>query len=328
MFAELNAHARVVRTYLDLRRWLAMTLALGAACCLLLQRLFRSGHALAPHAVYVWLAVVATLATGQFWLLMAEFFTVSDAKRYFAPISAGGTLGAAVGGGLARIASEREGTLWLLTLGAALIAIGALAALAVRDAAGGRRPVVQPSATTSKAGRDSAMRDLRGQRYLRRLLGLTLLSAMIATLIDYSFKGAVSRAVEPSQLQHRLRHRVGPAGHAGREIAASREPLRRLDCLRRRDRGPRAPARSMPTRQPPRAGPSSSASSQRAKLIHELQPVLRRPPGALIDRADRSSRCNRTTDFESSKQSCHPAAVCGGSSRELTFGHTRKPKET
>lgn len=195
--AELNSR---LRAYLDLRRWLAITLALGAAGSFFLQGQFRSGQPLAPHALYVWVAVVATLATGQFWLLLSELFTVSDAKRYFAPISAGGMLGAAAGGGLARMASERFDTLWLLTLGSALLALGALTAFSVHDPRGARLAVVQPPAATSKAGRDSAMRDLRGERYLRRLLGLMLLSAMVATLIDYSFKGAVSRAVDPSQL--------------------------------------------------------------------------------------------------------------------------------
>jgi hypothetical protein len=47
----------------------------------------------------VFIAVIATLATSQFWLLMSELYHGAEAKRAFAKVSGGGLLallGAAV----------------------------------------------------------------------------------------------------------------------------------------------------------------------------------------------------------------------------------------
>ena len=67
----------------------------------------------------------------------------------------------------------------------------------LRDGAS-RARAAAPAETGS--GSSAVMRDLRSERYLRRLLGLTLLATLCATLVDYLFKAEVARAVPAGEL--------------------------------------------------------------------------------------------------------------------------------
>jgi ATP:ADP antiporter, AAA family len=59
------------------------------------------------RALYVWTGLVSTLAAVQFWLVVDEIYTITQAKRVYAVIGLGSLLGAVAGGGLARIVSSR-----------------------------------------------------------------------------------------------------------------------------------------------------------------------------------------------------------------------------
>jgi AAA family ATP:ADP antiporter len=195
--AELNGR---VRRWLDSRRALALTLLVAAAGSFWFLRLFRLQVEIAPHAFYVWVAVVATLATGLFWLMLSELFTVADAKRSYAAVSAGGLLGAVAGGTLARYVAGAFSDTFLIVVGAGLFCVAALLTLGTCTP---RSPHASPEplpAPTEKAVRGPALRDLRSERYLRRLLLISLVSTVVATLTDYTFKAQVSRALVPSEL--------------------------------------------------------------------------------------------------------------------------------
>lgn len=196
--ADINGRLRKV---LDSRRALALTLLVAAAGCFGFSRLFSMRMELAPHALYVWVALVATLATGLFWLMLSELFTVADAKRYYATISAGGVLGAMVGGALARFCSEAWGDSSLLYIGGGLFVLAAgmtMSACVPMEAQANPEPIV--AAPMSKEARGPALRDLRSERYLRRLLWLTLAATVVATLVDYNFKAEVARKLDPDSL--------------------------------------------------------------------------------------------------------------------------------
>ena len=195
--AELNARARARFG----RPLLALTLSAGAVGCLLFVPLLRSHVSWAPHALYVWVALIGALATAQFWLVASELFTVLEAKQLYALISAGGMLGAMFGGALARWVAMSKGDLWLLPLGAGLFLLAALL----------QRLALPHDAAQHSAARDSEMpaisaqpreqmRDLRSERYLQRMLALTLLSAFVATLIDYAFKAEVAHSLPKREL--------------------------------------------------------------------------------------------------------------------------------
>lgn len=55
------------------------------------------------YALYVWTGVFGTLATIEFWLILGERYTVTQAKRLFRVVGTGSVLGAVAGSATARI---------------------------------------------------------------------------------------------------------------------------------------------------------------------------------------------------------------------------------
>jgi ATP:ADP antiporter, AAA family len=81
---------------------------------------------------YVWFSVFNLFAVMLFWALMADRFTLEQAKRLFGAIAVGGTLGAIFGPWLASELAKPLGTLALLLVAAGflVLALGAAAWLA------------------------------------------------------------------------------------------------------------------------------------------------------------------------------------------------------
>jgi ATP/ADP translocase/HEAT repeat protein len=192
-------HARLGKRG-DHARLLSLTLLSGALGTLVFSRLFAAHVAWAPLAFYVWVAVVATLAVAQFWLLLSELLTVIEAKRLYPLVSAGGLLGAMLGGGIARMVAGRFGDVSLLVCGAGLFALAAAHAGAPAWHARAADPMLEIKLPPSDAGSSAARRDLRSERYLRRLLALTLIATIAGTLVDFLFKAEVVRTVPSDQL--------------------------------------------------------------------------------------------------------------------------------
>ena len=197
--SELNAR---LRARLPPGQLLLSTLGLGALGDLLFVLPFQAQAAWAPLAFYVYIAVIATLATSQFWLLVSELFTVVEAKRAFGAISAGGLFGAMLGAVGARWVSAALGDTGLLWSGSAfLLGAAAMAAVARRTAFLSAPPAEeeQQAPLAAAAGTD-AMRDPQALRYLKRVLLLGLLGTVTATLVDFVFKAQVAASVPASQL--------------------------------------------------------------------------------------------------------------------------------
>lgn len=76
---------------------------------------------------YVWFSVFNLFSTMVFWALMADRFTLEQAKRLFGVVALGGTLGAMFGPWLAARSVESVGTanLILVSVGFLLMAVGA-----------------------------------------------------------------------------------------------------------------------------------------------------------------------------------------------------------
>lgn len=185
--------SRLLR-HLDDRRVLAVTLALGAVGALVFRRLFATEAAWVPHAFYVWTGSIATVAVAQFWRLNSEIFTVASAKRFFAPIGAGGALGAIAGAGLAELAQHWVGPRDLLMVGAIVFVVSAFVP-----------PLLLPAPEPRPARRTIAperLADIRSstRSHLRLLLAAVALTAITATLVDYAFKSAIGHDVAPDQL--------------------------------------------------------------------------------------------------------------------------------
>jgi ATP:ADP antiporter, AAA family len=158
------------------------------------------GSSLSPWALrglYVWTGLVSTLAAVQFWLVVDEIYTITQAKRVYAVIGLGSLLGAVAGGGLARIVSSRVDAHHLLLLSSVVLAATAFGPAMLLRSSGTTRvndPEAFGTALTERLGL------IRRHPYLARLAGLVLISTLAVTLADYVFKSAVARAVPPEQL--------------------------------------------------------------------------------------------------------------------------------
>jgi AAA family ATP:ADP antiporter len=145
--------------------------------------------------LYVWTGVVGTLASLQFWLVLGELFTVTEAKRVYRVVGLGSLLGAVVGSGLARLITAVADPQHLVIASAVALAVTALGPAVLLQAA--QAAATPPVRVASLA---EAVRSFRDHPYVRGLAGLVLMSTVALTLADYVFKSAVARAVDPAHL--------------------------------------------------------------------------------------------------------------------------------
>ena len=153
----------------------------------------------AIYAFYIWSAIVGVLTIAEFWTFAGVLFTSREAKRLFGIFSAGGSLGAILGG---------FGSGWAVDLSMGLDElfwfIGALfaGAFGVVWLAGSElsefetrapREIPTPGETTS-GQQTSALSDIRASRYLQLIGGVIFVSVVVSTLIDFQFKAAAKMA--------------------------------------------------------------------------------------------------------------------------------------
>ena len=154
------------------------------------------------YAYYMWSAIGGLILVAQFWMLANGMFNPRDGKRLFGMITAGGTLGAMIGG-LASNWAVRFlfGTRELLWLVVALLA-GAfvMAGLALRERDRlfhvNRRDknAVQETVPPNAPG---ILQEILRTSYLRTIAGVIFVSVVVSTLIDYQFK-ATAKLAYPS----------------------------------------------------------------------------------------------------------------------------------
>jgi AAA family ATP:ADP antiporter len=148
------------------------------------------------YAYYMWSAIIGLVLVAQFWTLANEMFTPRDGKRLFGIITAGGTLGAMLGGFMANWAvGFLFGAKHLLWLIAALLGAAygvAYLALRKREAlAAGREAAARGMATEDMRGVVGTVLD---SRYLQTIAAVIFLSVVVSTLIDYQFKATAKEA--------------------------------------------------------------------------------------------------------------------------------------
>lgn len=144
---------------------------------------------LAARGFFVFMSVFNLLAVSLTWSLSVDVFDRGAASRWFGLVSAGGTVGAMVGAGLASLLAPRTGPVPLVLLGAAFVAAAIACTMGLSRAASsiapGDRPVVEEgqadrhggAATSALAG----LRQLRRSRYLRFVCAWLLLFAISST---------------------------------------------------------------------------------------------------------------------------------------------------
>jgi HEAT repeat protein len=151
----------------------------------------------ALRALYVWTGILGTMAALQFWIVLGELYTVTQAKRLYKLVGTGSVLGAIAGAAIARAMTQAWRPKHLILAAAvAFILTGIGPALRVR------RP--RSSAATAAGHAASSIfqtaRLFRNDPYIKALGGLVLVSTVALTLADYVFKSTVARTVDPAHL--------------------------------------------------------------------------------------------------------------------------------
>ncbi len=148
------------------------------------------------YALYVWTGLLGSLAVLQFWMVLGDLYTVTQAKRLYAVVWTGSLLGATTGALAARLVAGLAPSSTLVLVSAALLGLtAALPAAALGRA--GSRAAVRPRGGGSLA---QGVEVLRGDPYVRSLAVLALVSTVALTLADFVFKSAVARSVPPERL--------------------------------------------------------------------------------------------------------------------------------
>jgi hypothetical protein len=139
-------------------------------------------------ALYVWVEVVISLVTLQFWIQAAETFDARQAKRLFALIGAGGSLAAfATGMSLKPFVKAFGANTLLLLVCGGLAASWLLGLLASRYTLRAEAPRKHALRANDKPKLD---------RYLTLMALIVAMSAMVTQVVDYQFKIIASQAIQ------------------------------------------------------------------------------------------------------------------------------------
>jgi AAA family ATP:ADP antiporter len=180
---------------------------------------------LAPDAVgdvsgrvfYVWFSVFNLFSTMVFWALMADRFTLEQAKRLFGVIAVGGTCGAIVGPTLAILFVERLGTPSLLVMAALSLVLAVITAWAVTRLQPEGAPATSSSAGAPASAQEHAViggsafdgiRAVLRSRYLLGISTFVLILAVIATFIYFTRLQMVAEAADTVDMQTGLFARI------------------------------------------------------------------------------------------------------------------------
>jgi AAA family ATP:ADP antiporter len=148
-------------------------------------------------ALYLWSGLLGTVMVVQFWMFAGHLFTVTQGKRLFGLLAAGGVLGAVIGASVSIFAVEMASVELLLPCAAAALLVTALGITGFEVDA-----VEAPSRTSSRSPLDwrAGARALRDNPFLVRLGLLTAVATATVLTTDYMFKKAAAETFEAAEL--------------------------------------------------------------------------------------------------------------------------------
>ena len=190
---ELKIHERVLRRVRDRRLLLAASLAFGSLVTFGFWALLDQIGAWGPFGFYVWTGLLITVVVIQFWLLLDDAVTVTQAKRIFPVIAAGGVTGATLGSlladGLLRVGSPTE----LVLAATVILALAATTPFLwqLPSDATAEHAAAEPVQPLGWLMRDS---------YLARVLALVFAGTIALTVVDFVFKSTVAGHIPPEAL--------------------------------------------------------------------------------------------------------------------------------
>jgi len=150
------------------------------------------------YALYIWPSVLGAVVLLQFWTLLGDLFTISQAKRTYGAIGVGAVSGAIAGNAVATwLASRMPAQSLLLVSSVGLIVAGA-ATLLMRNEAPLDSPLKSSVAQSKPTARGASY--VLAHPYARRIVVIAVLTAAAVTVADYLFKSTVAHRVDAESL--------------------------------------------------------------------------------------------------------------------------------
>jgi AAA family ATP:ADP antiporter len=137
------------------------------------------------RAFFVWVSVYNLFVVSVFWSFMVDLWDRGQAKRLFALIAAGGSAGALAGPALTAALARPLGTVNLLLVSAAFLALATLCIFRLLDwsaARGGTRP---RAGEALGGGTWGGLREIAGSPYLLGIAGYMLLYTVLSTFLYF-----------------------------------------------------------------------------------------------------------------------------------------------
>ena len=151
----------------------------------------------ALRALYVWTGILGTMAALQFWIILGELYTVTQAKRIYSVVGLGSVLGAIAGAAIARALTQVWPTKHLILAATIVFVLTGLGpAMRIRRP----RTALATAAGHAASSIVQTVRLFRNDPYIKALGGLVLVSTVALTLADYVFKSTVAHTVAPAHL--------------------------------------------------------------------------------------------------------------------------------
>lgn len=148
--------------------------------------------------VYIlWTGVFGIIVATQVWTVANQVLDLRQAKRLFPLVSSGGILGSASGGLLGAALVKRVGTdnLLLLLIPALLLSVVIVQLLMRRYRLTGRGQKGGQVREEKRKGIKSTFRTIRSERYLKLIVGLVAVSAIVGIIVGWQFDGVVQKAL-------------------------------------------------------------------------------------------------------------------------------------
>ncbi len=148
--------------------------------------------------LYVWVGIFGVAAPAQAWIVINELFTTREAKRAFGLIGGGGILGGLFGGWLASALSQRIGTVNVLLVLAALLAVAAVLVVVL---GGYRRPSLPHVEDLSQPRHlPDSLRIIAASPHLRLLSTMVFLAALATAIADFQFQSIAAQRLSGDAL--------------------------------------------------------------------------------------------------------------------------------
>ncbi|MFK8004229.1 MAG: hypothetical protein AB8H86_31980 [Polyangiales bacterium] len=153
------------------------------------------------YALYIWTAVIVTVAMARMFVLLGDRFTASQAKRLYATIGVSSVVGAIVGSGIASLLATLVPAEQLLVIAGGVLVVSAIGPVSL-SASTKVASVAAPN-VTAESPRANPLSDAKrvlSDPYARRVSMLMVVFTLLFTLADFVFKNEAAAKIDHDML--------------------------------------------------------------------------------------------------------------------------------